>query len=295
MPELPEVETVRQGVAPVMEGRRLLACTLRRPDLRWPIPPDLVQMVTGKTCATVERRAKYLLIRFATGSVSGTVSGPVLLLHLGMSGSLTVAPLQDHPPPRTHDHVLFDFAGPDPARAESGATRVTFHDPRRFGSLDLADAQTLPAHPRLQGLGPEPFDEDSLTPERFLARCEGKRTSLKALLLDQRVIAGLGNIYVCESLFRAKLSPLRQAGSLTKTEAKRLLKAVRTVLQEAIDSGGSSLRDHRQSDGTLGYFQHRFQVYDHAGEPCPRCGTAEEIERIVQNGRSTFYCNACQL
>lgn len=276
MPELPEVETVRSGLAPVLEGRRLVKVTARRPDLRRPLPVDLAQRLTGRTVSAVDRRAKYLLIR---------MDAPVVLLaHLGMSGRMLVFsdPL---PPLDRHDHVIFDV---------EGGAQVRFRDPRRFGLIDLADADAVDAHPYLADLGPEPlgpgFDGRALE-----SRLEGRRGPIKGALMDQSVVAGLGNIYVCEALFRAGLSPRRSASTVRGGRAERLAAAVREVLEAAIAAGGSSLRDHRTPAGELGYFQHSFAVYGRAGESCPGCDCADGatkggIRRIVQSGRSTFYC-----
>lgn len=286
MPELPEVETVRRGLAPVMEGARFVKVDVRRGDLRWPLPKDFAKRLTGATVTGLGRRAKYLLADLSTGDV--------LIMHLGMSGSFRInkeASGQFHHARSNdgkHDHVVFHM---------SNGKMVTFNDPRRFGSMKLVARAKLEGEPLLQALGPEPLGNefDAI----MLARaCAGKRISLKAALSDQRIVAGLGNIYVCEALFRAHLSPKRRAATLAdrsgkpKPRAFVLVDAIKAVLNDAIRAGGSSLRDHRQTDGSLGYFQHSFRVYDREGEKCPDCkGT---IRRIVQTGRSTFYCPACQ-
>ncbi len=292
MPELPEVETVRRGLQPVMEGVRIVRVETRRRDLRFPFQKDFVARLEGKVVTGLGRRAKYLMADLETGDV--------LMMHLGMSGSFrvgkgegTVTPGVFHHPrseDRTHDHVVFHMA--------SGAV-ISFNDPRRFGYMKIVARAELDKEPLLRGLGPEPLGNEF--DATMLARaCAGKKTSLKAALLDQRVVAGLGNIYVCEALFRAQLSPKRMASTIaTKTgspneHAKRLVNAIHDVLNAAIKAGGSSLRDHRQTDGELGYFQHSFQVYDREGERCktPRCGGT--VRRFTQNGRSTFWCPKCQ-
>jgi formamidopyrimidine-DNA glycosylase len=292
MPELPEVETVRRGLQPVMEGATILGAEARRKDLRFPFQKDFVARLTGQTVTGLGRRAKYLLADLA--------SGDVLLMHLGMSGSFRVQRIeQTHTPgyfhhPRgkngAHDHVVFHMS--------SGAD-VIFNDPRRFGYMKIIPRAALEAEPLLKGLGPEPlgnaFDARSLA-----QGCDGKKTSLKAALLDQRVVAGLGNIYVCEALYRAHLSPRRRASTLADKKgaptdhARRLIDAIHSVLNQAIEAGGSSLRDHRQTSGELGYFQHSFRVYDREGERCGTPGCGGTIRRFTQNGRSTFWCPKCQ-
>jgi formamidopyrimidine-DNA glycosylase len=287
MPELPEVETVRRGLAPAMEGRRFVRVEVRRGDLRWPLPRGFAQKLHGKTVEGLGRRAKYLLADLS--------SGDVLLMHLGMSGSFRVdkdrAPGNYHHQRSNslaHDHVVFHMS--------NGAT-VTFNDPRRFGSMKLVSRAKLEQEPLLRALGPEPLGNE-FDAAMLAKACAGKRTSLKAALSDQRVVAGLGNIYVCEALFRARLSPLRSASTIADRHGKpteraeRLVNAIKAVLLDAIEAGGSSLRDHRKADGSLGDFQHNFQVYDRVGQPCPSC--KGKIRRIVQLGRSTFYCPPCQ-
>ena len=287
MPELPEVETVRRGLAPAMEGARLLKVEVRDRRLRWPLAKDFEKRLTGKTVEGLGRRAKYLLADLS--------SGDVLMMHLGMSGSFRVG--QDAKPgvyyherskSTAHDHVVFHMS--------NGAT-VTFNDPRRFGSMKLVSRAKLDSEPLLRGLGPEPLGNEF--DAAMLARaCTAKKTSLKAALSDQRVVAGLGNIYVCEALFRARLSPKRLASTIAdragmpNARAVALVDAIKAVLKDAIEAGGSSLRDHRRTDGALGDFQHNFRVYDREGEPCPDC--KGKIKRIVQTGRSTFYCSSCQ-
>jgi formamidopyrimidine-DNA glycosylase len=292
MPELPEVETVRRGLAPAMEGARFVEVVAHRGDLRWPLPKDFAQRLKSKTVVGLGRRAKYLLADLS--------SGDVLLMHLGMSGSFRVSQdgravtpgryYHERAQDLTHDHVVFVMS--------SGAI-VRFNDPRRFGSMKLVPRSALDQEPLLRALGPEPLGNEFSA--ALLARaCQGKNTSLKAALLDQRIVAGLGNIYVCEALNRALLSPRRKASTIASRNgapnerAERLVPAIKTVLNDAIAAGGSSLRDHKRPDGDLGYFQHHFRVYDREGERCvtPRCpGT---VKRIVQNGRSTFYCPVCQ-
>jgi formamidopyrimidine-DNA glycosylase len=292
MPELPEVETVRRGLEPVMEGARFTKVEARRGDLRWPLPKDFVARLEGQTVLGLGRRAKYLLADLS--------SGDVLLMHLGMSGSFHVTRPggQDTPgsyyhargESRAHDHVVFHMS--------SGA-RIAFNDPRRFGSMKLIARSALDREPLLAALGPEPLG-NAFDAAMLAQACKGKQTSLKAALSDQKVVAGLGNIYVCEALHRAALSPRRRASTIaTRTgnatpHAGRLVEAIQDVLRDAIAAGGSSLRDHRRTDGELGLFQHNFRVYDRAGEPCPRRGCRGTIRRIVQTGRSTFYCPVCQ-
>ena len=287
MPELPEVETVRRGLAPAMEGAALAKVEVRDRRLRWPIAKDFEKRLTGTTVEGLGRRAKYLLADLS--------SGDVLLMHLGMSGSFRVG--KDAKPgvyyhekskSTAHDHVVFHMS--------NGAT-VTFNDPRRFGCMKLVKRAKLDQEPLLRALGPEPLGNEF--DAAMLARaCAGKKTSLKAALSDQRVVAGLGNIYVCEALFRAKLSPKRQASTIAdrngqpNARALALVEAIKAVLNDAIAAGGSSLRDHRRTDGAFGDFQHNFQVYDREGAPCPNC--KGKIKRIVQTGRSTFYCPSCQ-
>lgn len=279
MPELPEVETVRRGLLTVLAGQRLAVVEQRRPDLRFPLPADFARRLAGRRIEDIERRGKYLLIRLDADEV--------WLAHLGMSGRFCID-RPDTPPPGPHDHVLL--------RTDSGVC-VRFHDPRRFGFMDLVPAETLDQCPHLAGLGPDPlgprFDGAYLA-----ASLAARRTPLKAALLDQRVVAGMGNIYASESLFRARLSPARMAATVGGKRVERLVAAIKEVFTEAIAAGGSSLRDHRQPSGELGFFQHGFAVYGRAGEPCPgcRCQPARTggIRRIVQSGRSTFYCGLRQ-
>jgi formamidopyrimidine-DNA glycosylase len=292
MPELPEVETVRRGLQGAMEGSKIVKAEARRKDLRFPFQKDFVARLEGQTVIGLGRRAKYLMADLA--------SGDVLLMHLGMSGSFRVVkraraqtPGQFHHPrneDRAHDHVMFKMS--------SGA-EVIFNDPRRFGYMKIIARNALEDEPLLKGLGPEPLGNEF--DAKMLARsCAHRKTSLKAALLDQRVVAGLGNIYVCEALFRAHLSPRRLAATLATKKreptdhAKRLVEAIHAVLNQAIKAGGSSLRDHRQTSGELGYFQHAFQVYDREGEKCQTAGCVGTVRRFTQNGRSTFWCPKCQ-
>lgn len=275
MPELPEVETVRRGLADTMNGQRLVGAIARRPDLRFPIPPDFEARLTGRRIAAVDRRAKFLLIRME--------GGLVLLCHLGMSGSFRIS-WGDPTPLLPHDHLVL--------QTEAGAT-LRYHDPRRFGFVELLADGDLATHPMLVKLGPEPLE--ALFTETYLAaHLIGRDTPIKSAILDQRVVAGMGNIYACESLFRAGISPRRMAPTVIGKRAGRLVTAIREVLEEAIAAGGSSLRDHRRPSGELGYFQHRFSVYGNAGRPCPGCtcdlANGGGVRRIVQAGRSTFYC-----
>jgi formamidopyrimidine-DNA glycosylase len=286
MPELPEVETVRRGLAPVLAGARLVRVEARRPDLRFPFPDGFVQRLTGGRIERLERRAKYLL--------APTDRGETLVMHLGMSGRFEITGgaaaerpgrfVLAQPPDPKHAHVVFE--------TEAGAI-VTFYDPRRFGYMDLLPSEGLQRHPWFEGLGPEPlgcgFDAAHLA--RAFA---GRRQSVKATLLDQRVVAGLGNIYVCEALHRAGIAPETPAGALTPRRLKALAGAVQSVLREAIEAGGSTLRDYANADGGLGYFQHSFRVYGREGEPCLKPGCKGRVERIVQAGRSTYACSRCQ-
>ncbi|MFA6265938.1 MAG: bifunctional DNA-formamidopyrimidine glycosylase/DNA-(apurinic or apyrimidinic site) lyase [Pseudolabrys sp.] len=286
MPELPEVETVRRGLAPAMEGVAIARVEVRHRGLRWPIAKDFEKRLNGATVEGLGRRAKYILADMSTGDV--------LLMHLGMSGSFRID--KDRPgdfhhersKDATHDHVVFHMA--------NGRT-VTFNDPRRFGSMKIVARAKLDDEKLLKAIGPEPLGNE-FDAAMLAAACRAKKTSLKAALLDQRVVAGLGNIYVCEALYRARLSPKRMASTIADRKggpnerAVALVDAIKAVLNDAIKAGGSSLRDHRQADGSLGYFQHNFRVYDREGQTCPDCKGV--VKRIVQNGRSTFYCPACQ-
>ena len=286
MPELPEVETVRRGLLPAMEGRRITRAQVNRPDLRWPFPPRMADRLTGARILSLRRRSKYILADLSTDET--------LLIHLGMSGRMLISSPagretlgewhHHHPAPAKHDHVILDM--------EDG-TRITFNDARRFGAMDLMPTATAEAHPLLAQLGPEPlgnaFDEPYLA-----ARLKGRNTPIKSALLDQHIVAGLGNIYVCETLYRARIHPARKAARISAARAAALVPLIRDVLAEAITAGGSSLRDYRQADGELGYFQHSFQVYGREGEPCVTPGCTATIRRIVQSGRSSFFCPTCQ-
>ncbi len=293
MPELPEVETVRRGLAPVLEGRRIVGAVQNRADLRWPLPERFAERLTGRRILSLGRRAKYLTVDL-DGEVPETV-----LIHLGMSGRLLLSGLGDGPTKqgaqfhyaaavgeaaRKHDHIILDLGD---------GIGLVYNDARRFGSMDLWPTGALADHPSLALLGPEPLS-NAFNGEALVAALARRRTAIKAALLDQRRVSGLGNIYVCEALYRAKISPLREAGSLSAKECQRLTATIRDVLSEAIEAGGSSLRDFHGAGGELGYFQHRFDVYDREGDRCaaPRCSA--EIERIVQGGRSTFFCPRCQ-
>jgi formamidopyrimidine-DNA glycosylase len=292
MPELPEVETVRRGLEPAMQNARFVKVEARRKNLRFPLPRNFVERLEGNSVTGLGRRAKYLLADLA--------SGDVLLMHLGMSGSFRLAKADQARAPgdfhherskdEKHDHVVFHMS--------SGWT-VIFNDPRRFGFMKMVPRADLERDPLMRALGPEPLG-NQFDAKMLAAACRGKTTSLKAALSDQKVIAGLGNIYVCEALHRAHLSPKRLASILAdkhgkpNAHAEALVSAIRDILQDAIAAGGSSLRDHRQTNGELGYFQHRFRVYDREGERCPTPGCRGKIRRIVQTGRSTFYCPVCQ-
>jgi formamidopyrimidine-DNA glycosylase len=278
MPELPEVETVMQGLRSRLEGRVIRRAELRRADLRWALPPGLAERLSGARVTGFRRRGKYVLIRLE--------GGDSVLLHLGMSGRVVLSNGASAPP-ALHEHVVLE--------TDEG-WRVGLIDPRRFGALDLMRTDAEDSHRLLAGLGPEPLD-DAFSPAALSAALEGKRTSIKAALLDQRVVAGLGNIYVCEALFRARITPRRSAHTIPGARAERLVPAIKATLQEAIAAGGSSLRDYTQPSGELGYFQHAWQVYAREGEPCPLCPGApvcRGIARIVQSARSTFYCPRVQ-
>jgi formamidopyrimidine-DNA glycosylase len=282
MPELPEVETVRRGLTPAMEGVVIERADVNRPDLRWPFPERMAERLTGQRVDRLRRRSKYILADLS--------SGETLLIHLGMSGCMTVSgdPLgqfvHDYPMPEKHDHVVFHMA--------NGA-RVTFNDPRRFGAMDLLPTATAEDHKLLSVLGPEPLGND-FHEQHLIDAFKGKNTPVKSALLDQGIVAGLGNIYVCEALYRGKVSPRRKAGQISASRVAALVPIIRQVLQDAIEAGGSSLKDFRQADGELGYFQHSFDVYGREGEPCRTQGCGAEIKRITQSGRSSFYCAQCQ-
>ncbi len=282
MPELPEVETVRRGLLPVMEGNVIADAEVRRPDLRWPFPERMAERLQGQIVRNLRRRSKYILLDLS--------SQETLIIHLGMSGRMLISGsinggfYHSHGNRNVHDHVVIHMG--------NGA-RITFNDARRFGAMDLAPSATVMEHWLLRDLGPEPlgntFHEDYLA-ERF----DGRRSPVKSVLLDQKIVAGLGNIYVCEALHRAGINPKRHAGRISKSRVARLVPVIKDVLLEAIDAGGSSLRDHRQTDGELGYFQHAFRVYDREGQSCTTRDCGGQISRITQSGRSTFYCGTCQ-
>ncbi len=288
MPELPEVETVRRGLEPVMTGGVIARADIRRPDLRWPFPENMAQRLTSATVLRLRRRSKYILCDLDTGET--------LLIHLGMSGRMIITPLTGdrgdmlgdfhhlHATPAKHDHVVLDMAD---------GTRITFNDTRRFGAMDLIPTDELDAHKLIAHLGPEPlgngFDSDYLT-----SKLQGKKSPIKSALLDQRIVSGLGNIYVCESLWRAGISPKRLSGNVSRAKIEILTPIIRDVLNQAIAAGGASLKDHRQTNGDLGYFQHSFAAYGREGEQCRTPDCTGSIKRIVQAGRSTFFCAKCQ-
>jgi formamidopyrimidine-DNA glycosylase len=297
MPELPEVETVRRGLAPVLEGATIAAVEQRRADLRFPFPDGFVARLTGHRITALSRRAKYLLAELD--------SGEVLVMHLGMSGSFRISSTAEDTTagggfhfPRgkdaAHDHVVLYMQGGAGAKCA-----VIYNDPRRFGFMTLIERRAIDSHKLFAGLGVEPTG-NALDPAALAGHFAGRAAPLKAVLLDQKIIAGLGNIYVCEALWRARLSPRRAAGTLVRRDGSagerldRLTQAVRAVIADAIAAGGSSLRDYVHADGSLGYFQHAFAVYDRAGEACRRPGCGGTIRRIVQSGRSSFYCPRCQ-
>lgn len=310
MPELPEVETVRRGLAPALQGATVISADVRRPDLRFPFPDDLKALLEGARITSLSRRAKYLLIELDKGQT--------LIAHLGMSGSYRVETLHEVVVSErnrareakeiltpgtfhharsvlgTHDHLVLDVDG-----GEIGSARVIYNDPRRFGFVLAAPSGTLHEHKMLRDLGPEPLG-NSLTPEHLALRFSGRSQPMKAALLDQSHVAGLGNIYVCEALNRSKTSPKRQVKTLVSTTGRptarliALTGIIKDVISEAIEAGGSSLRDHKQTDGSLGYFQHQFRAYGREHETCSNEGCRGTIKRIVQSGRSTFYCPSCQ-
>ena len=280
MPELPEVETVRRGLLSHLEGHIITRAEARRPDLRWPLPPDLVQVVTGARVTCLRRLSKYILVDLQDrGSI---------LLHLGMSGRMLIegaiqgAHHRDPAILPRHDHVVF---------WNDEGTQITFNDARRFGMVDLVAPGA--EHPMLAHLGPEPLSDD-FTPPLLIATLSGRKAPIKAALLDQRIVAGLGNLYVSEALHRAGIDPRSQAGQIPAARMEALVGHIKEVLVEAIAAGGSSLRDHRQATGELGYFQHSFRVYGREGGPCPTQGCAGTVQRIVQSGRSSFFCPICQ-
>ncbi|RST87504.1 bifunctional DNA-formamidopyrimidine glycosylase/DNA-(apurinic or apyrimidinic site) lyase [Aquibium carbonis] len=296
MPELPEVETVRRGLSGTLEGARIVSVDQRRPDLRFPFPADFAARLSGRRIEALSRRAKYLIVHLDDGLG--------LICHLGMSGSWRIERDADARTPgvfhhersklAAHDHVVFRLTG-----ADGASSRAVFNDPRRFGFMLFAEPGTLAEHPLLSGLGVEPTGNE-LSGDLLATLFRDRRAPLKAALLDQRLIAGLGNIYVCEALWRAGLSPRRAAGTLATATGRptkaagALATSIREVIADAIAAGGSSLRDYVQADGSLGYFQHAFAVYDREGEACRKSGCDGVVQRVVQSGRSTFYCPSCQ-
>ncbi len=287
MPELPEVETVRKGLEPYMTGHVITQADIRRPDLRWPFPVNMAERLIGKRVERLRRRSKYILCDLD--------SSETLLIHLGMSGRMTISAPEKvkdmagdfhhlHPAIEKHDHVVIDM--------DNGA-RITFNDARRFGAMDLLDTKAAEQHKLLASIGPEPLG-NSFDEAYFIAALKGKNTPIKSAMLDQRIVAGLGNIYVCEALWRTGISPLNKAAKLSKARAASLVPAIRAVLNDAIAAGGSSLKDYRQADGELGYFQHSFATYGREGEHCKTSDCKGRIKRVVQSGRSSFYCPECQ-
>ncbi|MBU2981220.1 bifunctional DNA-formamidopyrimidine glycosylase/DNA-(apurinic or apyrimidinic site) lyase [Lentibacter algarum] len=282
MPELPEVETVMRGLAPSMEGEVIASVDVHRPDLRWPFPENMSGRLAGQKVLRLRRRSKYILADLA--------GGESLLIHLGMSGRMTVSgdPLgqfaHNHPPLEKHDHVIFNMV--------NGA-RIAFNDPRRFGAMDLLNTATAESHKLLAKIGPEPLG-NSFSEDTLVAAFKNRSSPVKTALLDQRIVAGLGNIYVCEVLHMTGISPTRPAGKLSRKRVASLVPAIRQVLEAAIKAGGSSLKDFRSAGGELGYFQHSFRAYGREGETCVNEGCKGAIKRITQSGRSTFYCNMCQ-
>lgn len=298
MPELPEVETVRRGLAPFMEGALIVSVDIGSLQLRFPYPPRFSEKLKGRRIIALSRRAKYLIAELDNGNL--------LTMHLGMSGSFRIAETLVETTPgdflhprsrdRAHDHVVFHL---ETMGQRKPSCRVIYNDPRRFGYMNLLSRAAFDVHPHFANLGIEPTG-NALDAMALAACLVGKTAPLKAALLDQRNIAGLGNIYVCEALWQAGLSPRRSArtivrsGGLPTARCELLVEAIRDVIARAIEAGGSSLRDHRRTDGTLGYFQHNFAVYDRTNQPCRRPGCEGTVSRIVQSGRSTFFCPVCQ-
>ena len=282
MPELPEVETVRRGLMPAILGQIIFMAEVNRPDLRWPFPKNMAKRLTGARVTALRRRSKYILMDLDRGET--------LIIHLGMSGRMLISGFRlgnfftEHPAAEKHDHVVFHM--------ENGA-RVTFNDARRFGAMDLATTAEVENHKFLTSLGPEPLG-NSFNESYLKAALTGKNTPIKTALLDQRIIAGLGNIYVCEVLYRSKILPTQKAATLSKLAIGKIVPTIREVLEEAISAGGSSLKDYRQTGGELGYFQHNFQVYGREGETCKEKVCKGTIKRITQAGRSSFFCPQCQ-
>ncbi len=282
MPELPEVETVRRGLEPVMTDTVIENAQVNRPDLRWPLPVNMSERLTGQRVLGLRRRSKYILCDLE--------GGETLLIHLGMSGRMLISGAQvgafahPHPAPEKHDHVGLNMVG---------GARITFNDARRFGAMDLTATSEVDSHKWLADLGPEPLG-NAFSEDHLVARLKGRKMPIKSALLDQKIVAGLGNIYVCETLYRAGIHPARQAGAISERRVRYMVPIIRQVLEEAIAAGGSSLRDFRQADGELGYFQHNFDVYGREGMTCKTQECQAEIRRIVQSGRSSFYCPTCQ-
>lgn len=285
MPELPEVETVMRGLEPAMTGQTIVAAEIRRPDLRWPFPPQMKERLTGARVIRLGRRSKYLLIELETGET--------LIVHLGMSGRMVIhtdarhvdgAFHHDQHVPAKHDHVQLTLGD---------GTLVIFNDPRRFGAMDLIATDRLHTHKLLAKLGPEPLG-NQFSAAVLTAAFKGRKTPVKSALLDQRIVAGLGNIYVCEALWQSAIAPTRQTGQIPAKRINALTSAIRETLDDAIAAGGSSLKDYRKADGELGYFQHSFRVYGREGKGCLRDGCNGTIQRLVQAGRSTFHCPLCQ-
>lgn len=282
MPELPEVETVRRGLAPVMEGAVIAKADVNRPDLRWPFPDNMAARLAGQRILRLRRRSKYILV-----DLDG---GESLLIHLGMSGRMLISGHtvgdfhHEHPSPAKHDHVVLHL---------QNGVRITFNDARRFGAMDLMNTGEQDNYWLIRDLGPEPLGND-FNETYLVERLANRNTPIKSALLDQRIVSGLGNIYVCEVLFRAGIHPKRKAGQIAAKRVAGLVPIIRTVLEEAIAAGGSSLKDYRQTDGNLGYFQHGFQVYDREGATCVNLDCSAKITRIVQSGRSSFFCPQCQ-
>jgi formamidopyrimidine-DNA glycosylase len=271
MPELPEVETAKNGITPAFMGHIIESLILNRPNLRIPFPTDMKERLEGQKCINLRRRGKYIWIDFENNLT--------LVIHLGMSGSLTIDKAEQSP----HDHVIFTMRD---------GTTITYNDPRRFGMMFFVKTNEEHKHKAFSNMGPEPLGND-LNTHYLIQKLKTKKSPIKTALLDQEIIAGIGNIYACEALYRANISPLRPSNNITEEEAAELIIHIRDILNEAIVSGGSSLRDHRQADGTLGYFQHIFDVYDREGEKCKVTG--DKIIRIIQSGRSTFYCPEKQM
>ena len=282
MPELPEVETVRRGLEPVLAGRVLAEVIQRRPDLRWPLPDRFDERLQGREVLHLRRRSKWILL-----DLNG---GETWMVHLGMSGKMlidgagTVDLVHERTAPDKHDHLIV---------TTDAGVRITYNDARRFGAMDLFSTSDLDTHPHLAALGPEPLG-NAFSADVLAAAFKGRNSPIKSTLLDQRNVCGLGNIYVCEALFRSGIHPTRLAGSISMKRIEPLTREIKDTLSEAIDAGGSSLRDYRQADGELGYFQHSFKVYGREGKPCVTPGCKGAIRRIVQSGRSTFYCPKCQ-